>query len=1011
MVFTRNQKRNLDTDENFQNITDSESINVPKRKKKYSSSDESYYKTSDSRSSSYSEGNKELDDTNTNSQIITSNFEESEESEESEEIEEIEETEETEETEEYNKMMLELNDETSENVETSEEIVEELEENKRGDESIIKSIIKQAIGKIIKPVKESIKKTGKRDEYDKFIEKIDTIHSGDFFERLAKEDKKKTLKEIASLEEIEKFNKELEELEKSYKEESPSVLDILRMNITTSEKKKLLEKLHYFTNSELLSGEYNNTLKYLLNSTKNQMDENMVELEKQIIMSSQLDDLTDNYKKKILKSEMSFESKVIAYKRVEVMDNYQDSDSSEHAKYKNWIDILLSVPFGKYINIQTIEDKKSEEIINYIKNVRNVLDKRLSFLEKPKDQIINIVTQMIRNPEFSINAIGLWGSKGTGKCLAKGTEILMYNGEVKKVEDINVGDFLMGDDSKPRQVLSLANGKEEMYNIKHNSHYENFYNKKNTNYVVNSSHILSLYVDCKKQLEHNKKENCFVVKWFNVDKYKLQSNYFYYLDKETEILVYEEAIEFFNSIVDTNVIDIPVKEYIKLPKNVKNFMYGYKVPIEFQENIIECDPYIFGLWLSDDIEITNSQVIQLVKNKKFIPNNFKINSKTNRLKLLAGLLDSKNGNYDSKKNCFYYYNEEIDVLNDIKFVCESLGFLVSIEKSKDALPEFGNYFLYLYGDKLHTIPCLRNTVKIANKNECLSLRSNIEVRSIGEGEYYGFEIDGNRRFVLANFIVTHNTSIVKSIAEALNRPYRSISLGGESDASLLTGHGFTYVGSSPGRIIEILRESKCMNPIVLIDELDKVSETHNGKEIIGNLIHLTDSTTNSKYNYDRYFSGIDFDLSKVLFIFTYNDPSKVDKILADRLFKIKVDNYSIKEKLEITNKHLISNILDQYNFNKDDIKFSDEAIEYIVNSSMSDEGMRDIKRKFEIIISRINTLLLTQKEPSIIRLKYKSLSDYYIQLPVCVLKEHVDIFLTDSASKDQEDSPPPMMYM
>jgi len=245
----------------------------------------------------------------------------------------------------------------------------------------------------------------------------------------------------------------------------------------------------------------------------------------------------------------------------------------------------------------------------------------------------------------------------------------------------------------------------------------------------------------------------------------------------------------------------------------------------------------------------------------------------------------------------------------------------------------------------------------------------------------------------------------------LNRPYRSISLGGESDASLLTGHGFTYVGSSPGRIIEILRESKCMNPIVLIDELDKVSETHNGKEIIGNLIHLTDSTTNSKYNYDRYFSGIDFDLSKVLFIFTYNDPSKVDKILADRLFKIKVDNYSIKEKLEITNKHLISNILDQYNFNKDDIKFSDEAIEYIVNSSMSDEGMRDIKRKFEIIISRINTLLLTQKEPSIIRLKYKSLSDYYIQLPVCVLKEHVDIFLTDSASKDQEDSPPPMMYM
>jgi ATP-dependent Lon protease len=255
------------------------------------------------------------------------------------------------------------------------------------------------------------------------------------------------------------------------------------------------------------------------------------------------------------------------------------------------------------------------------------------------------------------------------------------------------------------------------------------------------------------------------------------------------------------------------------------------------------------------------------------------------------------------------------------------------------------------------------------------------------------------------------TSIVKSISEALNRPYRSISLGGESDSSVLTGHGFTYVGSNPGRIIEILRETKCMNPIILVDELDKVSQTYQGKEIIGTLIHLTDMTTNSKYTYDRYFSGIEFDLSKVLFIFTYNDPEKVDKILADRLFKIKVENYNIKEKLEITKQHIIKNVLQEFNFTENDISFGEECINYIVNSSNNDEGMRDIKRKIEIITSRINTLLLTSKEDNVINLKYKNLYSEYSQLPLAVKKEHVDTFLEESISSSDTSSAPPFgMY-
>jgi ATP-dependent Lon protease len=202
-----------------------------------------------------------------------------------------------------------------------------------------------------------------------------------------------------------------------------------------------------------------------------------------------------------------------------------------------------------------------------------------------------------------------------------------------------------------------------------------------------------------------------------------------------------------------------------------------------------------------------------------------------------------------------------------------------------------------------------------------------------------------------------------------------------------------------------------MNPIVLVDELDKVSETQHGKEIIGTLIHLTDSTTNSRYNYDKYFSGIEFDLSKVLFVFTYNDPSKVDKILADRLFKIKVDNYNFAEKMDITTKHIIPYMIDKFKFNKDDIQFSEEATRYLVNSSHKSHGMRDVKTKIKIILSRINTLLLTNEEDNIVNLKYKKLYPHYKSLPVVIPDKHIDTFLDESISTEKGDEPPPHMYI
>jgi len=553
-------------------------------------------------------------------------------------------------------------------------------------ESLLKRSIVSLMKKCTNPAYKKEKKSN--DPYDIFITYTNSIYEGDFFERESNENKKCKLKKLYTREEIEKINNELCKIKENYRENAPSIIEILKNNNDIKGKQKLLEKFYHYTNSDILTNDYTNNLSIIQKNTKRYDDPQLETLENEIVKKSSSLDFSDDYRERVLRSKMSLHNKILAYKRLDAMESFENTDTSEYAKYKSWMDILLTIPFDEPIVKEkgtfddtrqgTFDDRQQgtfDDRQQGIKNIREILDKRLSFLEKPKDQIINIYTQMMRNNNFSINSIGLYGPKGIGK-----------------------------------------------------------------------------------------------------------------------------------------------------------------------------------------------------------------------------------------------------------------------------------------------------------------------------------------------------SSIIKSISEALDRPYRTISLGGESDSSLLTGHSFTYIGSIPGRIIEILRETKCTNPIILFDELDKVSESHQGKEIIGNLIHLTDATTNNKYNYDKYFAGLEFDLSKVLFVFTYNDPKKVDSILSDRLFKINIQNYSLKEKLEITRLHIIPNILEKYNFKDNTIILSDSAIDYIVEKNASDQGMRDINRKIETIISRINTLLLTDESDNIVKLKYKSLYSTFnknIPLPVTILKEHVDILLSDSFTTDMDtlNEPPFGMYI
>tara|TARA_B000000557_G_scaffold258348_1_gene252682 strand:+ start:32 stop:1879 length:1848 start_codon:yes stop_codon:yes gene_type:complete len=251
---------------------------------------------------------------------------------------------------------------------------------------------------------------------------------------------------------------------------------------------------------------------------------------------------------------------------------------------------------------------------------------------------------------------------------------------------------------------------------------------------------------------------------------------------------------------------------------------------------------------------------------------------------------------------------------------------------------------------------------------------------------------------------TGKTTLVKDgISKMLNRPFSLIALGGATDASVLEGHGYTYEGSIYGKIVDILIQTQCSNPIIYFDELDKVSDTPKGDEIIGILTHLIDTTQNSQFH-DKYFSEIDFDLSKALFIFSYNDESKINPILRDRMYRISTKGYKKEDKNVIAKNYLIPAICKQINFKIDDIKFEQETIEYIVdNFTEKEDGVRNLKRCLETIFTKLNLYRLMKPGTSL----FKEEILFDVQFPFTVTNTVVDKLI----KKQEQNNNWKAMYM
>jgi len=240
---------------------------------------------------------------------------------------------------------------------------------------------------------------------------------------------------------------------------------------------------------------------------------------------------------------------------------------------------------------------------------------------------------------------------------------------------------------------------------------------------------------------------------------------------------------------------------------------------------------------------------------------------------------------------------------------------------------------------------------------------------------------------------TGKTSLVKEgISKILNRPFAFIALGGATDSSFLEGHGYTYEGSTWGKIVQILIDSKCMNPVIYFDELDKISDTPKGEEIAGILTHLTDTSQNTQFH-DKYFAEIDFDLSKCLFIFSYNDETKVNPILKDRMYRIQTKGYSQKQKSIISTNYLLPKIREQVKFSQNDIIIPEQSLHYIIeNHCNKEDGVRNLKRCLEIIYTKLNLYRLMRPNSNL----FEEDMSLKVTFPFTVSKDIVDKLIKKS---------------
>jgi ATP-dependent Lon protease len=411
-----------------------------------------------------------------------------------------------------------------------------------------------------------------------------------------------------------------------------------------------------------------------------------------------------------------------------------------------------------------------------------------------------------------------------------------------------------------------------------------------------------------------------------------------------------------------NNIKTKFKHFIK--KNMPDFILN-DIPLKENYTSIEIIKYIKGI--QNKIESSNniSDIINLDSLSEKI-NNFNKNNlidtinKINKL-IVSNKLNTQKIKHSGKKNdelkndiiCFLENcnkNGNIDILNifnEMFSINNSLNLMNSV---KNELSEMDSSFKKISNYMIDVKETLNNAV-YGHENAKQQIELIIGQWINGEQYGYCFGFEGPPG-VGKTSLAKHGLSNCLKDENGNTRPFSMIQMGGDCNGSTLHGHNYTYIGSTWGSIVQIIIDKKCMNPIIFIDEVDKISNTEHGKEIIGILTHLLDSTQNDCFQ-DKYFTGIDLDLSKALFILSYNDVNAIDKILLDRIHRIKFDNLSLEDKLVISNKHILPTIYKKMGL-ESMIHFSDDVLKFIIEEYTNESGVRKLKEILFQIIGEIN---------------------------------------------------------
>ena len=407
----------------------------------------------------------------------------------------------------------------------------------------------------------------------------------------------------------------------------------------------------------------------------------------------------------------------------------------------------------------------------------------------------------------------------------------------------------------------------------------------------------------------------------------------------------------YNSMEILNIISIMSSNLNPIYDNIINYVINdtlnnkKKVLVHFLNSITNvCKKHKIEITKTvnsnDNVSIIKNHIKDLIQNNK---------NKEDYMREILFVVDSINS------NSVYNY-----LINMEKFIYK-------INKKNTEIIEYVNNFNNILDTAVH-----------GHKNAKKQLERIIGQWINGEKSGYCFGFEGPPGLGKTTLAKKGIANCLKDI-DGVNRPFSFIALGGSSHGSILDGHNYTYVGSTWGKIVDILIDNKCMNPIIFIDELDKVSRTEHGKEIIGILTHLIDTTQNDGFQ-DKYFSNIDLDLSKALFIFSYNDVELIDKVLLDRIHRIKFDNLLLDDKLIITRDYLLPEMYKKFGI-ENIIEFDEKLVKYVIETYTNEPGVRKLKEILFEIISSINLDLLKKTD------KYN--------FPIIITKQIIEDILHD----------------